>query len=270
MPRKRKPLAILLLDAPWWTSAVLAAISYICFGVVLPHACAHDACGPWSPIVVGPASTLLAPLITSGFVLTALIAFCRSFFRTRNYRQLLDRQSGIDSIRLLDWKEFENLLGEYYRRKGYRVRENTRGGADGGVDLWLEQEGELYLIQCKQWRSQRVGVEIVRELYGVMAAERAVGGSVVTSGSFTANAEAFAVGKSIELIGGNTLANMIAEVQSAHGASASETEGATKNQERMCPRCGVPLVLRKASRGKYAGREFYGCSSYPKCRYIEN
>lgn len=35
-----------------------------------------------------------------------------------------------------------------------------------------------------------------------------------------------------------------------------------------CPRCGAPMVKRKASTGKNAGKSFYGCSLYPKCRGI--
>ena len=37
-----------------------------------------------------------------------------------------------------------------------------------------------------------------------------------------------------------------------------------------CPRCGNPLVLRTATRGERAGTQFYGCSNYPKCKYIQN
>lgn len=37
-----------------------------------------------------------------------------------------------------------------------------------------------------------------------------------------------------------------------------------------CPRCGGALVLRTASRGANAGNKFYGCSNYPKCRFVEN
>ncbi|MHB9003906.1 MAG: DUF2726 domain-containing protein [Coriobacteriia bacterium] len=33
-----------------------------------------------------------------------------------------------------------------------------------------------------------------------------------------------------------------------------------------CPKCGVPMVLRTASKGEQAGRQFYGCTNYPKCR----
>ncbi len=38
----------------------------------------------------------------------------------------------------------------------------------------------------------------------------------------------------------------------------------------LCPRCGGNLVKRTAKNGPNAGNEFYGCSNYPKCRYIRN
>lgn len=38
----------------------------------------------------------------------------------------------------------------------------------------------------------------------------------------------------------------------------------------VCPRCGSPLVLRTAKRGARAGKQFYGCSSYPHCHFIRN
>lgn len=44
----------------------------------------------------------------------------------------------------------------------------------------------------------------------------------------------------------------------------------TKESEKICPRCGEKLVLRIAKKGENAGNEFWGCSAFPKCRYIEN
>ena len=41
-------------------------------------------------------------------------------------------------------------------------------------------------------------------------------------------------------------------------------------QMPCCPRCGAPLVLRTAKQGARAGKQFMGCSAYPKCRYILN
>jgi hypothetical protein len=40
------------------------------------------------------------------------------------------------------------------------------------------------------------------------------------------------------------------------------------NGPPMCPKCGVPMVLRMASKGKQVGQQFYGCQNYPKCREI--
>ena len=37
-----------------------------------------------------------------------------------------------------------------------------------------------------------------------------------------------------------------------------------------CPRCGSELVLRTAKKGNSAGNQFYGCSNFPKCRYIQD
>ena len=36
-----------------------------------------------------------------------------------------------------------------------------------------------------------------------------------------------------------------------------------------CPRCGGELLLRTAKKGNNAGNQFYGCSNFPKCRYIQ-
>ena len=44
----------------------------------------------------------------------------------------------------------------------------------------------------------------------------------------------------------------------------------TDETDMICPRCGSKLVLRTAKKGENAGNQFYGCSNYPKCRYIKN
>lgn len=35
-----------------------------------------------------------------------------------------------------------------------------------------------------------------------------------------------------------------------------------------CPRCSSPMVKRTAKGGQNAGKEFWGCSNFPKCREI--
>lgn len=41
-------------------------------------------------------------------------------------------------------------------------------------------------------------------------------------------------------------------------------------EEKICPKCGSKLVLRTAKRGDNSGNQFFGCSGFPKCRYIQN
>jgi hypothetical protein len=36
----------------------------------------------------------------------------------------------------------------------------------------------------------------------------------------------------------------------------------------LCPKCGVPMVIRMAKRGNTPGQQFYGCSNYPQCRVV--
>jgi restriction system protein len=175
------------------------------------------------------------------------------------------------SLGEMSWSEFEGLVQEAFRLKGYSVRRLGGNGPDGGVDLVLERGAEKALVQCKQWRALRVGVSVVRELYGVMAAQGAAAGYVVTSGSFTPDAVEFASGRNVKLIAGRELYEMIREVQ----ASAPRVDTQRRSEPSIssggatgCPVCGSPMVRREARRGANAGRAFYGCSRYPACRGI--
>ena len=38
----------------------------------------------------------------------------------------------------------------------------------------------------------------------------------------------------------------------------------------LCPKCGAVTIRRKAAKGPNTGRDFYGCSNYPKCKGIVN
>ena len=167
---------------------------------------------------------------------------------------------GIESIRKLSWREFEELVGEAYRRKGYNVTEAGGGGADGGVDLVLKRGDEKLLVQCKHWKMDKVGVKVVRELYGVVVAEKATGGVVISSGTFTQEAIDFAKGKPLELLDGSALQNIITEVQKG------EIQPRNRLNENVCPHCGAKMVLRTAKKGQNAGEKFWGCSAFPKCR----
>lgn len=148
------------------------------------------------------------------FFMTAFcVAALMSFLKRRHRRQLLGTQTGMDSLRSMDWRTFELLVGEAFRRQGYTVEETGLGGADGGKDVVLSKDGLKTIVQCKQWRSQRVGVPVVREMYGVMHHEGANAVKIIALCGCTPDAIAFARNKPIELIDGHALLDTVMDIQ---------------------------------------------------------
>ena len=260
MGRKNQGLFNFLTERPWWFSVITAAVTYIALAWILPSIQFE------SPFYKGFASALPNMAGYTAFIL--LLPAPISAFNSWRKRQLLDKQKGIESIRSLSWREFEEIVAEVFRRKGYSVAENTSLGSDGGIDVALKKNGDLTIVQCKQWRTQKVGVSVVREMYGVMVASQAVSVIIITSGLFTQDAQSFATGKPIELIEGSQLASLVKSVQES--SDPIQPGEASPDLSTNCPQCGSQLVLRTARRGANAGNKFYGCSSYPACRYTKN
>ncbi len=43
----------------------------------------------------------------------------------------------------------------------------------------------------------------------------------------------------------------------------------SKASSNQCPRCGSEMVLRETKRGENIGKQFWGCSTFPKCRVVK-
>ena len=244
-PRRRSSIADDLVLLPWWVSVALAGIVYSVLPGFLP-----------APIAKGG----LTGIISLGLLAIAALSALRAWKTGR----MLERQTSIESLRGLPWKRFEDLLGEAYRRQGYRVEETLGGGADGGVDLVLRKEGRTILVQCKRWK-QSVPVQTVRELMGVLIDRGAAGAKLVATTNFTPDAVAFASGKPIELIGSTALLELIRGVQVSGNIAPPVPEKEQSQQAPVCPRCGSKMVLRTARQGANAGQSFWGCPRFPEC-----
>ncbi len=236
--------------------------------------------GQLGQMVVGQVTKMLAGYGQYILPFLFIAGAIASFFGRRKREELVrivGNESSGNALRTLSWQDFELLVGESFRMKGYTVVETGGGGADGGIDLVLKRGGEVFLVQCKQWRAFKVSVNIVRELFGVMAAQGATGGFVVTSGIFTADAQSFAKGRNIELIDGSELTRMIDSAKAARSIRA-QTEAPPMpafvakhditTTSPSCPNCGGVMVKRTAKQGANAGGTFWGCSAFPKCRGV--
>lgn len=265
---------------PWYVGIILALAGYLLLHRIaiapLPSALAPGEVGNAMVGAVGrglaTAGQYIAPIL-------CLAGAAISAWRRHTRRSLVDNVTRSDVPDILDdmsWREFEMLVGEGFRLQGYQVAENFEPGPDDGIDLTLRKNGEKYLVQCKQWRALKVGVPVVRELYGAMAAKGAAGGFVVTSGRFTPEAEAFASGRNLRLLDGPQLHRLLKQARdssstkSDDGNMAGLTSNAAPRAARTavpnCPKCAQPMVRRMARKGANAGQEFWGCSEYPRCR----
>ena len=268
----------------WWVSVAIGAAVYVGVSHLAPRVIGDvPVMGRYLEVGLRPYWQGLGGIGGGIFLIPAGM----SLWNRARKKRLLDRQRGIDSIRSLAWREFEELVAEVFRREGYSVKENVVAGADGGVDVRLRREGWAYLVQCKHWAGNRVGVAVVREMFGVMTAEGAAGVFVVCTGGFTADAREFASGKPVTLVDGAALVEMVERLRRGgdgqgrllaalaedvgRGPAVVQGEEAMRvGPDEACPRCGAGLVVRTANKGKRKGRRFLGCVSFPRCRFTQD
>ncbi len=273
---------------PWWLGLSLAAASY--FGL---YWYANSPLPPTSTDprkmfdVVGPTmwrtfAMFGQYLLPFAFTVGAGISAWKARKRSRLADDVRDDPTS-STLNQMNWQEFEWVVGEAFRRRGYAVTERGGAGPDGGVDLVIRKRSESTVVQCKQYRATQVGVAIVRELFGAMTAEGASAGMVVSLGTFTRDAQAFASGRNIQLVTGNALQALLREGSQApsydrdvarrlntspieYVRAAEPSASATAVREAACPRCKSPMTKRVAKAGANAGKSFLGCNRFPDCR----
>ncbi len=247
---------------PPWTSIPIATVGF--FLIV----------GLWNSQFPHPALQPLGLMFGAIFAFVCLLAGWKGVQFRRNQQAFLRENIDMQWVRGLSWQDFELQMADVYCQKGYEVEVTGGGGADGGIDLKLFKNGRITVVQCKHWRTWKVGVKPVRELFGVMTAEGAHSAIFITSGKYTDDALKFAEGKPIELIDQHGFLDLVRcfqkELQQHYGTEPTDTQRhdeppATAKAPPNCPICRSPMKLRTAKRGAKIGSQFWGCSRFPDC-----
>lgn len=291
-----------LLNAPWWMSLIVGGIAYIALLGVVPAILG----GSPVLSGLAQLSRGVAPIAFLFFCFIGLLALLKGRKKARTVArweakesQGLSQKSAEDfklsstvedtydgwsfsevrdenkptewSLALLtrlEWKRFETVCTEYLKIIGHDASE-TRIGPDGGVDIVVRKEGQekpVAIVQCKAWNTYKVGVKPVRELFGLMAAERITTGMFITSGEFTSEAVDFAQGKRLRLIDGDKLLTAIKKLSDDKQAQLLEIALSGDYTTPTCPRCGIKMKLRAGKKGAAGENKFWGCVNYPRCR----
>ncbi|MFP3390967.1 restriction endonuclease [Brevibacillus sp. SIMBA_040] len=111
-------------------------------------------------------------------------------------------------IDTLSGTDFERLVENYYRDKGYKV-ERVGGSGDHEVDLILQdKKGYKIAVQCKRWK-KNVGNDIVLRLKAGKQVYGCYDAWIVTTSHFTKAAIQIAEPLNIKLINGAQVHDMI-------------------------------------------------------------
>ena len=103
------------------------------------------------------------------------------------------------------WREFHTNVEMMFAAQGYVIVQAAGEAPHRDVDIILRKDRETFLVQCKQWRDAKVGVDALQSLFGIMKARGALGGFIVTHGRFSREAVVFASGANIRGIDGPAL-----------------------------------------------------------------
>jgi restriction system protein len=154
-------------------------------------------------------------IFSTGILLLFLFLFLFRiwhFFSLSSSKRYLKRFCHLKKLKKLSWGEFEYLCKLLFEEEGWKVTENEKKGADGGVDLWMKKRRTKAIVQCKKYEDARVTIKVIREMYGLMYEYDVDEAIIVTTSEFTKECYRFIEDKSITLINGESLVRRISKL----------------------------------------------------------
>jgi restriction system protein len=242
---------------PWWGGLVSALAAYL---LITPIAMLHMPTANGMPDVVvtalGQLLVLVARIAQYLLPLAFLVAAAVSGFdrwKRSELRGVVAQDTTGSALRGLRWTDFELLVGDAFRRRGFQVHAPRAGSRLGDRVLELSRHGRRFLVDCSDWRSWKAGAAAVRGLRDHMIEEGASGGFAVTSGRFTPQAKHFAADKEIELVDGRRLKELIRAEPQRGQANPALDVGALRSI--LARWMGLLQTLRQPSGGRSRGRK---------------
>lgn len=181
-----------------------------------------------------------------------------------NHVQRVPKLTISEQLRKIDWFQFEKLIEQIYLHRGFSVKRLGGANPDGGVDLVIGSPSENVVVQCKHWRKWMVGVRQIREFLGTLTDSKISKGIFITLSGYTADAKKLAEKHGIQILNESDVIEMLEESGLLYAKEISEI---FSDSRKFCPKCENEMVLRTA---RSTGNQFWGCSRYPRCKFILN
>ncbi len=190
-------LFAILLRSPWWISfAITAAFAMIAKALL-----------PAQYFVVGVLGS--APFFVIG---------CIAAWRQLRAPSAKRVAATLSAIREMSWRTFSEAIEDAFRRDGHEV---VRLG-EAAADFEITKNGRVTLVNCRRWKTERTGIEPLRELIAARDTRDAHDCIYVATGEITDKAQKFAAHNVVRILQGVELAVLMQRVIRP-AASASHT-----------------------------------------------
>lgn len=153
----------------------------------------------------------------------------------------------LSHLRDMDEYDFEYLVADIWKERGWQTTVTTASG-DRGIDVIAEKNSpftQKQIIQAKRYSADnRIGSEDIQQYSSLKKLEDNVDTVViVTTSSFTPQAEQMASDLNVKLIDGTELTNMIKEQggsvwNTPFASSPISAVGPASDSVGRCPHCG--------------------------------
>ena len=262
---------------PWPLGVLLALLSLACWQMA-----SLAPMGPATRWLTAHAAGWVGAFVEALPLLGLSLAALSFWGRQRHQRRLaaLVRDPDTEALVRLRPREVEQLLLRLYTVQGYE--HNAHLDEPNQWVMWFE--GEKQVFHAQHWRALRVGVEVVRELRSVIEGIGAEGGVVFSTGTFSAAAQSYANGRSITLVDGPTLLQLLRNYDANRLGPAVSVPPPSQDIRRLpptqvlpgvrrmtpsprpqCPHCSRPMLRRHELDGPHAGEPYWGCAGFPVC-----
>lgn len=201
----------------------------------------------------------------TAFIIGVLILSClAAFILSRNKHKRRYVKSGIRDIDYMDGFQFEEYLAYMFRANDYKVQ-ITPERKDFGADLILKQSGKKIAVQAKRHKA-KIGIKAVQEIVAAKHYYKADEAWVITNNYFTNSAKELAGSNDVRLLNRSNLIELMNKLNPAVNKTAKEFTKEVKAKPINCI-CGNEMISKE---NKKTGENFYGCSTYPKCKHTKS
>ena len=171
----------------------------------------------------------------------------------------------VQDMKNMGWRDFEYFIEFMFKQNWFRAKV-WKWRSDWWIDVTATKNWEKYLVQCKKWQYEKIGVQLLREFYWVINMDSPNTKWIyITTSELTdaAKIEYLKIKDRLELWDYHTIESHIKDFK-------EQKDSLFQNDTTLCEKCGSHMIVREAWKWEYKWKKFYWCSNFPKCRFIKN